>query len=192
MVNYIWAFLILVGTVVGIATGRAEAVSQAALDGAKDAALLCVSLIGAYILWLGVLNVAKEAGLVDAVARRMRGVIRWLFPTVPAGSAASGFITLNIVANMLGMGNAATPFGLKAMKELQGINRDKTRASDAMCMFLVINASSVQLLPLTVIALRSAAGSAAPGEIAITTLLATTVTTTVGITAAKVLRRLYK
>ncbi len=192
MVNYIWAFLILVGTVVGIATGRAEAVSQAALDGAKDAALLCVSLIGAYILWLGVLNVAKEAGLVDAVARRMRGVIRWLFPSVPAGSAASGFITLNIVANMLGMGNAATPFGLKAMKELQGINRDKTRASDAMCMFLVINASSVQLLPLTVIALRSAAGSAAPGEIAITTLLATTVTTTVGITAAKVLRRLYK
>ncbi len=192
MVNYIWAFLIIVGTVVGIATGRADAVSQAALDGAKDAALLCVSLIGAYILWLGVLNVAKEAGLVDAIARRMRGVIRWLFPNVPPGSAASGFITLNIVANMLGMGNAATPFGLKAMKELQAINQDKTRASDAMCMFLVVNASSVQLLPLTVIALRSAAGSASPGDIAITTLLATMVTTTVGITAAKVLRRLYQ
>ncbi len=192
MVNYIWAFLIVVGTVVGIATGRADAVSQAALDGAKDAALLCVSLIGAYILWLGVLNVAKEAGLVDAIARRMRGIIRWLFPSVPPGGAASGFITLNIVANMLGMGNAATPFGLKAMKELQDINPDKTRASDAMCMFLVVNASSVQLLPLTVIALRSAAGSASPGDIIITALLATTVTTTVGITAAKIMRRLYK
>ena len=96
MVNYIWAFLIVVGTVVGIATGRAEAVSQAALDGAKDAALLCVSLIGAYILWLGVLNVAKEAGLVDAIARRMRGIIRWLFPSVPPGGAASGFITLSM------------------------------------------------------------------------------------------------
>ena len=192
MVNYIWAFLIVVGTVVGIATGRAEAVSQAALDGAKDAALLCVSLIGAYILWLGVLNVAKEAGLVDAIAKRMRGIIRWLFPSVPPGGPASGFITLNIVANMLGMGNAATPFGLKAMKELQDINPDKTRASDAMCMFLVVNASSVQLLPLTVIALRSAMGSASPGDIIITTLLATTVTTTVGITAAKIMRRLYK
>ena len=192
MVNYIWAFLIVVGTVVGIATGRADAVSQAALDGAKDAALLCVSLIGAYILWLGVLNVAKEAGLVDAIAGRMRGIIRWLFPSVPPGGAASGFITLNIVANMLGMGNAATPFGLKAMKELQDINPDKTRASDAMCMFLVVNASSVQLLPLTVIALRSAAGSASPGDIIITALLATTVTTTVGITAAKIMRRLYK
>lgn len=192
MVNYIWAFLIVVGTVVGIATGRADAVSQAALDGAKDAALLCVSLIGAYILWLGVLNVAKEAGLVDAIARRMRGVIRWLFPSVPPGGAASGFITLNIVANMLGMGNAATPFGLKAMKELQAINPDKTRASDAMCMFLVVNASSVQLLPLTVIALRSAAGSASPGDIVITALLATTVTTAVGITAAKIMRRLFR
>lgn len=192
MVNYIWAFLIVVGTVVGIATGRAEAVSQAALDGAKDAALLCVSLIGAYILWLGVLNVAKEAGLVDTIAKRMRGIIRWLFPSVPPGGPASGFITLNIVANMLGMGNAATPFGLKAMKELQDINPDKTRASDAMCMFLVVNASSVQLLPLTVIALRSAAGSASPGDIIITTLLATTVTTTVGIAAAKIMRRMYK
>jgi spore maturation protein A len=192
MVNYIWAFLIVVGTVVGIATGRTEAVSQAALDGAKDAALLCISLIGAYVLWLGILNVAKEAGLVDGIARRMRGVIRRLFPSVPPDGAASGFITLNIVANMLGMGNAATPFGLKAMKEMQALNPDKTRATDAMCMFLVINASSVQLMPLTVIALRSAAGSAAPAEIVITALLATTVTTAVGITAAKIMRRLYR
>jgi len=192
MVNYIWAFLIVVGTVVGIATGRAEAVSQAALDGAKDAALLCVSLIGAYILWLGVLNVAKEAGLVDGIARRMRGIIHRLFPGVPTDGAASGYITLNVVANMLGMGNAATPFGLKAMKEMQKLNPDKTRATDAMCMFLVINASSVQLLPLTVIALRSAAGSAGPGDIVITSLLATTVTTAVGITAAKIMRRLYR
>ncbi len=192
MVNYIWAFLIVVGTAVGIATGRAEAVSQAAMDGAKEAALLCISLIGAYILWLGVLNVAKEAGLVDALAKRMRGLIHWLFPSIPPGGAASGFITLNIVANMLGMGNAATPFGLKAMKELQDLNPIKTRASDAMCMFLVVNASSVQLLPLTVIALRSAAGAASPGDIVITSLLATTVTTTVGITAAKIMRRLYK
>lgn len=192
MANYIWAFLIVVGTVVGIATGKVEAVSQAAVDGAKDAALLCISLIGAYVLWLGVLNVAKEAGLVDSIARRMRGIIHWLFPSVPPDGAASGFITLNLVANMLGMGNAATPFGLKAMKELQAINPDKTRASDAMCMFLVVNASSVQLLPLTVIALRSTAGSASPGDIVITSLLATAVTTVIGVAMAKILRRLSR
>jgi spore maturation protein A len=192
MISYIWAFLIIVGTVVGIATGKVDAVSQAALDGSKDAALLCLGLIGAYALWLGTLNIAHEAGLVSSIARRMRGLIRRLFPGVPPGSAASGFITLNIVANMLGMGNAATPFGLKAMKEMQELNPDKSRATDAMCMFLVINASSVQLLPLTVIALRSAAGSAAPAEIVLTSLLATTVTTSVGIAAARIMRRLWR
>jgi spore maturation protein A len=192
MISYIWAFLIIIGTVVGIATGKVDAVSQAALDGSKDAALLCLGLIGAYALWLGTLNIAHEAGLVSSIARRMRGLIRRLFPGVPPGSAASGFITLNIVANMLGMGNAATPFGLKAMKEMQELNPDKSRATDAMCMFLVINASSVQLLPLTVIALRSAAGSAAPAEIVLTSLLATTVTTSVGIAAARIMRRLWR
>lgn len=189
MINYIWAFLIVAGTVVGVLTGRAGAVGDAAIEGAKEAGLLCVSLIGAYALWLGVLNVAKEAGLIEALAKRMRGVVRRLFPGVPADGDAIGFITLNLVANMLGMGNAATPFGLKAMKELQAINPRKDRASDAMCMLLIINASSVQLLPLTVIALRSAAGSAAPAEIVLTALLSTTVTTTVAILAGKVWRR---
>ena len=187
MINYIWAFLIAVGTVVGIATGNAAAVSDAAINGAKDAGLLCISLIGAYALWLGVLNIARDAGLVSAIARRMRRVIAWLFRGIPRDSEASGYITMNIVANMLGMGNAATPFGLKAMKALQDMNDKKDRATDAMCMLLIVNASSVQLLPLTVIALRSAAGSAAPGEIVMTALLATSVTTIVGIAAGKIL-----
>lgn len=188
MINYIWAFLIVIGTLVGIVTGRADAVSNAAIDGAKDAALLCVSLIGAYALWLGVLNIAKEAGLITSIAKRMRRIIKWLFPDVKKNSAASGYITLNIVANMLGMGNAATPFGLKAMKELQAENPNKKKATHSMCMLLVINASSVQLIPLTVIALRSAAGSAAPGEIVLTAFLATSITTIVGVTAAKIFR----
>lgn len=192
MINYIWAFLILAGTVVGIATGRAQAVGDAAIEGAKEAGLLCVSLIGAYALWLGILNVAKQAGLIESLAKRMRGIICRLFPGVPSNSEASGYITLNIVANMLGMGNAATPFGLKAMKELQALNRHKNEASDAMCMLLIINASSVQLLPLTVIALRSAAGSAAPAEIVLTALLSTTVTTIVAIIAGKIWQRYLK
>jgi len=189
MINYIWAFLIVIGTVAGAFTGHMQAVGDAAVEGAKEAGLLCVSLIGAYALWLGVLNVAKEAGLIETLARRMRGVVRRLFPGVPADSEANGLITLNIVANMLGMGNAATPFGLQAMKALQALGKDRDEASDAMCMLIIINASSVQLLPLTVIALRSAAGSAAPAEIVLTALISTTVTTTVGIVAGKVWQR---
>lgn len=192
MIRYIWAALIVIGVVVGIATGKAQAVSDAALAGAKDAALLCISLIGAYALWLGTLRIAQDAGMVEAIAKRMRGVIRRLFPGVPKDSAANGYITLNLVANMLGMGNAATPFGLKAMKELQALNPDKERASHAMCMLLIINASAVQLLPMTVIALRSAAGSAAPAEIVLPALIATTGNTAVAIAAAKIFQGLSK
>ena len=192
MIRYIWAALIVVGVVVGIATGKAQAVSDAAINGAKDAALLCISLIGAYALWLGTLQIAQDAGLVEAIARRMRGVIRRLFPGVPKDSAANGFITLNLVANMLGMGNAATPFGLKAMKELQILNPEKERATHAMCMLLIINASAVQLLPMTVIAMRSAAGSAAPAEIVLPALIATTANTAVAIIAAKVFKGLSR
>ncbi|MFA5676421.1 MAG: spore maturation protein [Christensenellales bacterium] len=189
MVNYIWAVLIIAGTVVGIATGNAAAVESAAIEGAKEAALLCISLAGAYALWLGLLNIAKEAGLIESLARRMRGVISALFPDVSKEDEASGYITLNIVTNMLGMGNAATPFGLKAMKALQASNPCKHSATDSMCMLLIINASSVQLLPLTVIALRGAAGSSAPAEIVLSALLATTVTTFVGILAGKIFQR---
>lgn len=192
MINYIWAFLIVVGTVVGIASGNAQAVSDAAVDGAKEAALLCISLIGAYALWLGVLNIAKNAGIVSALAKRMRKLIGWLFSDIKKNSKATGYITLNIVANMLGMGNAATPFGLKAMKALQEENPNKGLATHSMCMLLVINASSVQIIPLTVIALRSAAGSTAPAEIVLTAFLATSITTIVGITAAKIFKRFSK
>lgn len=192
MINYIWAFLIVVGTVVGIASGNAQAVSDAAVDGAKEAALLCISLIGAYALWLGVLNIAKNAGIVSALAKRMRKLIGWLFSDIKKNSKATGYITLNIVANMLGMGNAATPFGLKAMKALQEENPNKGLATHSMCMLLVINASSVQIIPLTVIALRSAADSTAPAEIVLTAFLATSITTIVGITAAKIFKRFSK
>ena len=192
MIRYIWAALIVIGVIVGIATGKAQAVSDAAINGAKDAALLCISLIGAYALWLGTLQIAQDAGLVEAIAKRMRGVIRRLFPGVPKDSAASGYITLNLVANMLGMGNAATPFGLKAMKELQLLNPDKERATHAMCMLLIINASAVQLLPMTVIAMRSAAGSAAPAEIVLPALIATTANTAVAIIAAKIFKGLSR
>lgn len=189
MINYIWIFLIVVGFVVGIATGRLEDVTNAALDSATSAAELSLSLIGIYALWLGLLNIASESGLIEKIASKMQRVIHFLFREIPKKSKAIGYITLNMVANMLGMGNAATPFGLKAMDELQKINPNKKVATNAMCMLLVINTSSIQLLPLTIVGIRAAAGSANPSEIIITSLIATTVTTLVGIIACKIFER---
>lgn len=137
------------------------------------------------------MRVAEESGLIASISRRMRGLIMALFPGVPPGHPAIGSMTMNIIANMLGMGNAATPLGLKAMHELQEINRGRDEATHDMCMFLIINTSSVQLIPTTVIALRSAAGSLNPSEIIGTSLIATTCSTLTGILAAKVLRRYY-
>lgn len=191
MVNIVWFVLILIGLVAAVFNGRAEAVTQAAFDSSKYAVELCFGLIGIYSLWLGLMKVAEKAGLVNAISRKIAPLMRILFPEVPAKSAAMGAMTMNIIANMLGLGNAATPFGLKAMKELQSLNRDKTIATNAMCMFLVINASSVQLIPATVIAIRSAAGSTNPTEIIGTALLATLCSTVTGITAALILKRYY-
>src|SRR5690606_1928748 len=171
MVNIVWILLILIGLVVAAFNGKIEAVTQAALDNAKYAVELCFGLIGVYALWLGLIKVAQEAGLVTKVSQKMQGIMRFLFNDIPAKHPAMGAITMNIIANMLGLGNAATPFGIKAMKELQELNSQKDRATNAMCMFLVINTSSVQLIPATVIALRSTAGSSNPTEIIGTTFI---------------------
>ncbi|MCM8901849.1 nucleoside recognition protein [Caldicoprobacter algeriensis] len=191
MVNIVWILLILIGLVVAAFNGKIEAVTQAALDNAKYAVELCFGLIGIYALWLGLMRVAEEAGLVKRVSRKMQGVMRFLFADIPARHHAIGAITMNIIANMLGLGNAATPLGIKAMKELQELNPHKDRATDAMCMFLVINTSSVQLIPATVVALRSTAGSSNPTEIIGTAFIATVCSTAAGIIAAKILQRYY-
>ena len=191
MVNIVWMVLLLGGFITAACTGRIEATTQAAFDSARYAAELCFGLIGIYALWLGLLKVADKAGLVKAFSVRIAPVLKFLFPGVPAKSPAMGAITMNIIANMLGMGNAATPLGIRAMKEMQQLNRDKEVASDAMCMFLVINTSCVQLIPSTVIALRSAAGSANPTEIIGTSLIATLCSAATGIAAVFLLKRFY-
>jgi spore maturation protein A len=189
MINYLWAFMIVAAFVIAVFNGKTGELSEAALASVKDAALMCINLIGAYSLWLGILNIARKSGLTEKIANALSGVIRFVFSGLREGSRAISYIALNISANMLGMGNAATPFGLKAMQELQDLNPDKSRASDAMCMLLVVNSTSVQLLPLTVIALRSAAGAKNPADIVITTLLATATATIAGIVSAKILEK---
>ncbi|MBS5645272.1 MAG: nucleoside recognition protein [Clostridiales bacterium] len=185
MIKVIWGGLILVGIAVGIGTGRVEELSQTILGSAKDAAELALSMIGIYCLWMGLLRIAEKSGMIQAIARGSERLICKMFTGIRRGSEAVSLITLNLVANMLGMGNAATPFGLRAMAALQEQNPDKRRASDDMCLFIVINTASVQLLPLTIIAVRAAAGSSNPADIVLTAFLATLATAVFGVIGAK-------
>ncbi len=157
---------------------------------AGTAVTIAIGLIGIMALWLGVMKVAEEAGLIQSLARGLKPVMTRLFPDVPADHPAMGAMILNISANMLGLANAATPLGLKAMEELNKLSRKAGTATDAMCTFLVINTSSVQLIPATVIAVRAAAGSSNPTEIIVPVLIATTCATIAGIVSVKLLQRL--
>jgi spore maturation protein A len=157
---------------------------------AKVAVELAIGLIGIMALWLGLMKIAEQAGLIAHLAKALKGVTTRLFPEVPPDHPAMGAMIMNISANMLGLGNAATPFGLKAMEELEKLNKKPGTATDAMCTFLVINTSNVQLIPATVIALRAVAGSANPTEILGPVIVATTINTIIGLIAVKFLAKL--
>ena len=186
MLNYIWFAMMAIGVGAGIYNDKLDAVTQAAIDMAKVSVEIAIGLIGIMALWLGIMKIAEASGLIRIIAILLRPITLRLFPDVPPDHPAIGSIVLNMSANMLGLGNAATPLGLKAMEELQELNEDKETASNAMVMFLAINTSSVQLiLPATVVALMGAAAS----DIFITTILATLCSTIAAITAVKFLER---
>lgn len=167
-----------------------QQVTNEALNGAKAAVSLCLSLIGPMVLWLGLMQVAKDAGLVDAIAWLMRPLMRWLFPEVPDGHPAHGSMLMNISANMLNLGNAATSFGLQAMKDLQTLNSEDETATNSMATFLAINTSSVTLVPFMIIGLREAAGSKNPAGPMVGIFLATLCSTVVAVIAVRTLSRL--
>lgn len=181
MLNLIWMAMILLGIIVAAVNGRIETVTQATVDSARKAVEVCLELAGIMTFWLGLLKVAEKAGLIQLLAKLVRPFMVWLFPTVPANHPAMGAMIMNISANILGLGNAATPFGLKAMQELQVLNQGADEASDAMCTFLVLNTSCLTLVPATIIGVRAAAGSAAPAEIVGTTIFATACSMTMAI-----------
>ena len=185
----LWFLLLAAGLLVAVASGNLDGFTRGALEGATGAVTLAIGLVGTLALWLGLLRVAEEAGLTDAVARAVRPLMKRLFPAVPPAHPAMNAMVLNVSANALGLGNAATPLGLKAMEELQSLNQRRDTATDAMVLFLVINTSSVQLVPATVVAMRAAGGAENPTSIVGPTLLATAVSTVVGIVAAKLLAR---
>ena len=187
MLNYIWFSLILISVVIGIVTGNIDAVTDAAINMSKTAVEIAIGLIGIMALWLGIMKIAEESGLIKIIAQIIRPVTIRLFPDVPKDHPAIGSIVLNMAANMLGLGNAATPLGLKAMEELQELNPNKETATNAMCTFLAINTSSVQfILPATVVALMGAAAN----EIFISTVLATGFSTLAAIVAVKTLEKM--
>jgi len=187
MLNYIWFGMMAISVVAGIITGRIDAVTEAAIGMAKLAVEISIGLIGIMALWLGIMKIAEKSGLIRIIARGLKPITIRLFPDVPADHPAIGSIVLNMAANMLGLGNAATPLGLKAMEELQELNPKKDTATNAMVMFLAINTSSVQIIiPATVVALMGVAAS----QIFIPTILATLASTITAIVMVKLLEGL--
>ncbi len=198
MLNWLWGLMIIIGVSYGIVTGNAEAVSNASIDGAKDAVTMSITMLGIMAMWTGVMEIAKESGLMDRMTKGLYPVLHFLFPAIPKGHKVNEYIAANIIANILGLGWAATPMGLKAMKELADLQREKLRrqnapakwyrmASDEMCTFLVINISSLQVIPVSMIAYRSQYGSVNPVAIVVPGLIATTVSTLVGVIICKLM-----
>ncbi|PLR99796.1 nucleoside recognition domain-containing protein [Bacillus sp. T33-2] len=173
MVNYIWVFMTVIGIVFAMVNGTMAEVNEAVFKGAKEAVTLCIGLISILVFWLGIMRIAEEAGLLEKLSALFRPLVSRLFPEVPSGHPAMGYILSNMMANMFGLGNAATPLGIKAMEELKELNGGKNTVSRSMITFLAINTSSITLIPTTVIAIRINYNSASPTEIVGPTLIAT-------------------
>lgn len=181
MLNYIWAGMLIVGIVYALFTGNMEAVSNACLEYAESAVTLCITMAGAMALWVGLMEIAGQAGLIEKFTAKLQPFISFLFPDVPADHPARGYIATNLVANILGLGWACTPAGLKAMEELSSLNGHRETASDAMCAFLILNISSLQLIPVNMIVYRTKYGSANPSGIILPAILATCFSTLAGV-----------
>ncbi len=199
MLNYLWAGMILIGIIFAAFTGRMPDITNAALDSSKEAITLCITMMGVMSFWVGLMEIAARAGIIRSASLRIRPLIRFLFPRLPAGHPAEEHITTNIIANVLGLGWAATPAGLKAMEQLSKLEEDRRSgrmpgpvrkkgiASNEMCTFLIINISSLQLIPVNVIAYRSQYGSVNPAGIVGAGIVATAVSTIVAVVYCKMM-----
>ena len=189
MLNKLWGFMILIGILYAACTARIGAVGTAALDSSKEAVTLCITMLGIMSMWTGLMNIAKKAGIIDALTRGLRPVLAFLFPGVPKDHKANEYMAANMISNVLGLGWAATPMGLKAMEQLKELNHGSHIASADMCTFLIINISSLQLIPVNIIAYRSQYGSVSPTAIIGMGLLATIVSTAAGVIFSVIARK---
>lgn len=197
MLNYIWGGMIVIGILYGSLTGRMDAVTAAALDSSREAVMLCITMIGVMALWMGLMEIAEKAGLIDKWTRAISPFVSFLFPEIPKEHPARKYISTNIIANVLGLGWACTPAGLKAMEALAELEVQrgnpqyletgrKRTASKEMCIFLILNISSLQLIPVNMIAYRSQYGSANPAVIIAPAILATAVSTLTAVVYCKI------
>jgi len=180
MINYLWATFLILGITYSIITGNTNITNILFTSGSKAIDMI-INLVPLMCLWLGTMKIAETSGLLDIISRKLSGIIRFIFPEIPKGDPAIGYISSNIVMNMMGLGNAATPFGLKAMNELKRLNGDTDIASRSMITFLVINTSSVTIIPSTVIGLRLMYGSVSPSEIVGVTIITTFLSTIIAL-----------
>src|SRR3954469_10715659 len=191
MLNWIWLAFVILAVVVGALNGRLPDMTKGAFETAETAVMkIALPLIGIWALWLGIMRLAEQSGLVQLLARALRPLMRFLFPDVPPGHPAIGAIVMNMAANMLGVGNAATPLGLRAMAQLERLNPNPGVATNAMCTFLAVNTASIQLIPTTAIGILAVARAVNPTAIVPTAFLSTVIAATSGVLAAKLLERL--
>lgn len=189
MLNYIWAIMIIIGVVYATLTGNLENVTTGILESSEETVSLCLTMLGTMSVWTGLMEIARQCGLIQILTRRLEKPVGFIFGDIPKGHKALEYITTNIVANFLGLGWAATPAGLMAMKEMAKLNKDnKDVASDSMCAFLIINVSSIQLVPITMIAYRNQYGSVNPVSIMLPAVLATCISTIVAIIFIKIMQ----
>lgn len=192
MLNYLWGFMIIIGIIVGACTGNIAEVGNASIESSKEAVALCVTMLGVMSFWMGLMEVAKSAGIIDGLTKMLRPILKLLFPDIPREHVVNEYIASNMIANILGLGWAATPMGLKSMGELKKLNQNSSIASVDMCTFLIINISSLQLIPVNIIAYRSQYGSVNPASIVGIALMATCFSTLIGIIFSIVARKIAR
>lgn len=191
MLNYLWGVMILIGIAVAAFTGKMPDITNAAVDSSKEAVTTCITMLGIISMWTGLMKIAEEAGLIKVLSKKMMPFLRFLFPDIPKKHKSLEYIATNVIANIFGLGWAATPAGIKAMEEMQKLNVKKDTASKSMCMFMVFNMSSLQLICVNLIAYRSQYNSQSPSEIIGPGFFATFISTIAGIAITKVIERWY-
>ncbi|NEZ47359.1 spore maturation protein [Clostridium niameyense] len=191
MINFIWAFILLAGIIFGIITGQGENISKIIINSTDSTVKLVIGLLGIMSLWCGVMEIAEKSGLTDKIAKGLKPILKLIFKEAGKDDKALGAMTMNLTANMMGLSNAATPFGIKAMEELKRLNCNKNIASNDMALFLVLNAACIQLVPTTVLSIRSALGSKNPGEIIIPAIIVTAVAAFFGVLFSKILAKYF-
>ena len=191
MINYIWFVMIFLGLIVGIFTGNGAGISNAIIGSIDSTVSFIIGLVGLMCFWCGVMKVAEKSGFTEKLAKLMKPILKLIFKESAKDEKALGAIVMNITANMMGLGNAATPFGIKAMEEMDRLNNEKGRASNDMALFLVLNAACIQLVPSTVLSIRAAAGSTNPGVIILPAIISTGTAAIVGVICCKILQRYF-